>query len=299
MRTVRTTQAVSPVAGEAASPMNLIRLRDTCMHFGSRVALAPTDLVCTRSESVAVIGANGSGKSTLLNLIAGLIKPTDGKVEVDGAVAFVGQHQHHHQWMPLSVEEVLRMGRYRSWIGRMGRADRIAIDRAAEQLEIADLLKRSFGVLSGGQRQRVLVAKAVATESDVLLLDEPITGLDLPSQQIILDVIEDHSARGGTAVFTTHHLGEARRADRVLLLAGCVLADGSPEEVLVPELLAEAFGGRMVAGEAVVVDEHHHHDLEQHAGATDLSAHLDSHHHHHEHDHDHRGLRGDGHGESL
>ena len=148
--------------------MNLIRLRDTCMHFGSRVALAPTDLVCTRSESVAVIGANGSGKSTLLKLIAGLIKPTDGKVEVDGAVAFVGQHQHHHQWMPLSVEEVLRMGRYRSWIGRMGLADRIAIDQAAEQLEIAGLLKRSFGALSGGQRQLGRGAKAFSTEAEGL-----------------------------------------------------------------------------------------------------------------------------------
>jgi len=296
---VMRTQTDFPVVGETTSQGNLIRLRDTCMHFGSRVALAPTDLACPRSESVAVIGANGSGKSTLLKLMAGLIKPTDGDVEVEGAVAFVGQHQHHHQWMPLSVEEVLRMGRYRSWIGRIGRADRIAIDLAAEQLDIADLSKRSFGALSGGQRQRVLVAKAVATQSDVLLLDEPITGLDLPSQQIILDVIDDHAARGGAAVFTTHHLGEARRADRVLLLAGCVLADGSPDEVLVPELLAEAFGGRMVAGEAVVVDEHHHHDLERHEGATDLSAHLDSHHHHHEHDHDHHDRHEYGDGESL
>jgi len=179
------------------------------------------------------------------------------------------------------------MGRYRSWIGRMRREDRTAIDEAAELLDVADLLKSSFGALSGGQRQRVLVAKAVATKADVLLLDEPITGLDLPSQQVILDVIEGHASQGGVALFTTHHLGEARRADRVLLLAGCVLADGAPEDVLVPELLAEAFGGRMVAGDAVVVDEHHHHDADPHREATDLTSHLEVHHHHHGHDHHH------------
>ena len=230
MRIVRSTQADSPVAGEALSPMNLIRLRDTCMHFGSRVALAPTDLVCTRSESVAVIGANGSGKSTLLKLIAGLIKPTDGKVEVDGAVAFVGQHQHHHQWMPLSVEEVLRMGRYRSWIGRMGLADRIAIDQAAEQLEIAGLLKRSFGALSGGQRQRVLVAKAVATESDVLLLDEPTTGVDPVSRRELWEIVFGFLEAGVTVVLTTPYMDEAEQCHRVALLAqGKLLSLGTPD----------------------------------------------------------------------
>jgi len=282
-----TTTATPRITGSDSHATPLIQLRETCMHFGSRVALAPTNLIINRFKAVAVIGANGSGKSTLLKLIAGLVKPTDGEVMVDGSVAFVGQHQHHHQWMPLSVDEVLRMGRYRSWMGRTHRDDRRAIDEAAELLDVADLLKSSFGALSGGQRQRVLVAKAVATQADVLLLDEPITGLDLPSQQVILDVIEGHAARGGAALFTTHHLGEARRADRVLLLAGCVLADGTPDEVLVPELLAEAFGGRMVAGDAVVVDEHHHHDLDPNGGATDLSAHLEAHHHHHGHDHHH------------
>ena len=287
MEIAMTAPTTSMDIGERAHPIPPICLRGTCMHFGSRVALAPTDLSFELSQSVAVIGANGSGKSTLLKLIAGLLTATDGDVAVNGSVAFVGQHQHHHQWMPLSVEEVLRMGRYRSWVGRVRQVDRTAIDEAAELLEVGDLLKRSFGALSGGQRQRVLVAKAVATQADVLLLDEPITGLDLPSQQVILDVIEGHAARGGVALFTTHHLGEARRADRVLLLAGCVLADGSPDDVLVPELLAEAFGGRMVAGDAVVVDEHHHHDLDPNGGATDLSAHLEVHHHHHGHDHHH------------
>ena len=92
----------------------------------------------------------------------------------------------------------------------------------------------------------MLVAQALAARPDLLLLDEPITGLDLPSQQRILDVIADETAAGTSVVLSTHHLGEARRTDRVLLLAGCVVADGPPDEVLRPALLAEAFGNRMV-----------------------------------------------------
>jgi ABC-type Mn2+/Zn2+ transport system ATPase subunit len=257
-----------------------------CVHHGATVALAPTDLEVGPGTVVALVGSNGSGKTTLLHLVAGLLEPTAGSIDVIGRVALVAQHQAHHPWMPLSVDEVLRMGRYRGLVHRLGRADRDEIDRAAERLEVAHLRRRAYGALSGGERQRVLVAKAVASGADLLLLDEPITGLDLPSQGRILEVIDEHARSGGTVVFSTHHLGEASRADRVVLMAGCVLADGRPEEVLVPELLAEAFGGRMVLGDgtAVVVDEHHH-DHETPFVAADLAAHLDHHGHHHEHPH--------------
>jgi ABC-type Mn2+/Zn2+ transport system ATPase subunit len=274
-------------------PATTIRLDHVCVHFDDTVALAPTTLDIAAGSSVALVGANGSGKTTLLHLIAGLRPPTDGGVSVEGRVALVAQHQQHHPWMPLSVDEVLRMGRFRHWVRPLGRADRRAVDRAAERLEITHLRRRAYGDLSGGQRQRVLVAKALAAEPDVLLLDEPVTGLDLPSQAVILDVIDEHAAAGGTVVFSTHHLGEARRADRVLLLAGCVLADGPPESVLVPGLLAEAFGGRMVSvdGTAVVIDDHgHDHGAHGDIGdrpvaVGDLSAHLDQHDHRHTHDH--------------
>lgn len=259
-----------------------------CVHHGDVVALAPTDVSIGSGCALALVGSNGSGKTTLLHLIAGLLQPTAGTIDVVGQIALVAQHQAHHPWMPLSVDEVLRMGRYRGLVHRLKRSDREAIDHAAERLEVAHLRRRAFGALSGGERQRVLVAKAVASGAEVLLLDEPITGLDLPSQARILEVIDEHAGIGGTVVFSTHHLGEASRADRVLLMAGCVLADGRPEDVLVPDLLAEAFGGRMVLadGTAVVVDEHHH-DHETPFVAADLAAHLDHHGHHHDHDHSH------------
>jgi ABC-type Mn2+/Zn2+ transport system ATPase subunit len=237
-----------------------------------------------------LVGPNGSGKSTLLLVIAGLLRPTSGRVErrPGGQVAFVAQHQLQHRWMPISVREVVRMGRYgaRGLLGRLGAADRRALARAAERMDVTSMLHRPFGDLSGGQRQRVLVAQALAAEPDLLLLDEPITGLDLGSQQRILEVIAEETAAGTTVVLSTHHLGEARRTDRVLLLAGCVVADGPPERVLQPQLLLEAFGNRMIrtAGGALVVDDHGHSAADApDVDATDLLPHHRHDHEHHEH----------------
>ena len=193
--------------------------RDVCVHYGSAVALAPSSLEIPRGQSVALVGPNGSGKSTLLLVLAGLLRPTSGIIErrSDVRVSFVGQHQLQHQWMPISVGEVLRMGRYgeRGLLGRLGVDDRRAIAEAADRMDVGAMLRRPFGELSGGQRQRVLVAQALAARPGLLLLDEPITGLDLSSQQRILDVISEETAAGTSVVLSTHHLGEARRTDRV------------------------------------------------------------------------------------
>ena len=142
----------------------------------------------------------------------------------------------------------------------------------------------------------MLVAQALAAQPDVLLLDEPITGLDLPSQLRILEVIAAHAEQGGSVVFSTHHLAEARRANRVMLMAGCVLADGPPADVLVPRLLAEAFGGRLLRddGTSILVDDHDHDHGEPHAPELvphhEIHQHLhahDDHDDHDEHEHDH------------
>jgi len=267
----------------------LATARDVCVHYGPVVALAPTSFELSRGETVALVGSNGSGKTSMLSLLAGLVTPEDGTIAVSGTVAMVTQHRDNHRWIPLSVDEVLRMGRYqrRGLLGRIRRQDRDCIDWAAEMLEVTSLRRRSFSDLSGGQQQRVLVAQAMATRPDLLLLDEPITGLDLPSQLRILEVIEQHAADRGAVVFSTHHLAEARRADRVLLMAGCVLADGTPNEVLVPPLLAEAFGGRLIRddGTSIVVDDHGHDHGHDHGQphAPDLVPHHGAHQHEHEH----------------
>jgi ABC-type Mn2+/Zn2+ transport system ATPase subunit len=269
----------------ATATDHLVTADDVCVHYGPVVALAPTSFELDRRSSIALVGSNGSGKTTLLSLLAGLVASAAGTIAVHGSVAMVTQQQEHHRWMPLSVDEVLRMGRYRrrGLVGRIGRDDRAAIAAAADLLEVAHLRHGAFGELSGGQQQRVLVAQAVASDPDLLLLDEPITGLDLPSQLRILDVIARHADEGGTVVYSTHHLAEARRADRVMLMAGCVLADGPPGDVLVPTLLAEAFGGRLIRedGVSIVVDDHGHDHGEPHAPE------LVPHHGLHRHQHDH------------
>lgn len=264
---------------------------DVCVHYGSTVALAPSSLAIPSGQSVSLVGPNGSGKSTLLLVMAGLLRPTSGSVtrRPGTRVSFVAQHQAQHRWMPLSVTEVLRMGRYgeRGLLGRLRSEDRSAIDDAVERMDVGGLIRKPFSDLSGGQRQRVLVAQALTAHPDLLLLDEPITGLDLGSQQRILELIADETAAGTTVVLSTHHLGEARNTDRVLLLAGCVMADGTPDEVLRPALLAEAFGNRMVRTPhgAVVIDDHGHSHDDHDAGvdATDL---IPQHHHDHmQHEH--------------
>jgi len=245
-------------------PTGTIELRDVTVRFGSRVALDAGSMRFDAGSSVALVGPNGSGKTTLLRLLAGLLDPSTGAVGRTAGthVAYVAQHQHQHRWMPLTVQEVLRMSRYghRGLLGPLRRDDKAAIAVAAERLDVTDLDHRRFGDLSGGQRQRVLVASALATRADIVLLDEPITGLDLPSQHRILDVIVEERDAGRLVVLSTHDLDEARQCDRVVLLAGRVVADGPAAAVLTRDYLAEAFGSHLVddARTLQVIDDHGH-----------------------------------------
>lgn len=259
----------SDAASNGNDTGTVFRLDDMLVAFGNRVALRTGALTLAGGSTVAVMGPNGSGKTTLLRVLAGLIEPTAGEVTRagTGAVAYVAQHQHQHPWMPLTVAEVLRMGRYRDrgLLGRLTIRDRQAVADAAARLGVDDLLGRPFGELSGGQRQRVLIAGALVGDATCLLLDEPITGLDLPSQRLILDIVDAERDRGRLVVLTTHHLDEARHCDRVLLLNGEVVADGPPEWTLTPDHLAAAFGPRHLVGpdsspspEVLVIDEHGH-----------------------------------------
>ncbi len=200
-----------------------IELDQVGVDYGGVTALDAISHRFVQGTATAVMGANGSGKTTLLDLLAGLRSPTRGIVRgLDPTrVGYVVQHL-ASRWLPITVREVLAMGRYRRlglW-RRLAVDDRAALRAAAERLAIGDLLPRQFSELSGGQRQRVRIAQVLAGEPDVLLLDEPITGLDLPSQKVILDVISDLTAAGVTIVVTTHHLDAARHCDAVLLHAG-------------------------------------------------------------------------------
>lgn len=287
---MHTVTADDPDDGERGPtrPAPVITATDVCVHYGNLVALAPSSFVLHAGTSSALVGPNGSGKSTLLGLLAGLIRPTSGTIRTGGhtTIAFVAQQLHSHRWMPIQVDEVLQMGRFgrRGLVRRFDESDRRAIEEAACRLDVDDLRRRAFGELSGGQRQRVLVAQALVAGPTLLLLDEPITGLDLASQQRIIDLIAEETAAGTTVVWSTHHLGEARHATRVMVLAGCLVADGRPDEVLRPAVLAEAYGDRMVAaGAGLAVIDDHGHGVEAYTDVGDLvPQHV---HDHHAHDH--------------
>jgi ABC-type Mn2+/Zn2+ transport system ATPase subunit len=170
-----------------------------------------------------------------------------------------------HGGLPLSVREAIRMGRYQrlGLARRFRQADRDAVEEAIERLELAHLAGRQLGELSGGQRQRVLVAQGLAQQSSLLLLDEPLTGLDLASRERIWSIVEGERSAGRTVVVSTHDLGDARRCDLVMLVATRLIAFGTPDEVLDPAVLREAYGTRLIEvddGSVLLDDPHHQHD---------------------------------------
>lgn len=237
-----------------------------------RIALRVDALEVTAGTVSALVGPNGSGKSTLLHAIAGLLEPSAGTIRLLGrsptdarrSVAYVLQSVAVTEHLPITVREVVTMGRYatRGVLGRLGAGDRSAIDAAIERLELTGLVNRHLGELSGGERQRTLVAQALAQEADVLLLDEPLTGLDLASADRIREVVDGERGAGRTIVVATHDLAEAQRADHLVLLAGRVVAAGPPATVLTRPALAEAYGARLIRvdGETVLLDDAAHHD---------------------------------------
>lgn len=230
----------------------LVDAEDLVLSHGHTVALTASSFTLPHPSVTAVIGPNGSGKSTLLHAIAGILGVRAGRLEVLGGppegswrhTTYVMQTIAVAPGTPITVREVVAMGRFPAtgWFRPFTAADRARVARAMEQLEITDLADRHLGELSGGQRQRVLVAQGIAQDHELVLLDEPLTGLDIPSARTIDRIIHSERDKGHSVILTTHDLDEARAADRVLLLAGRVVASGTPDEVLTRRNLEVAYG---------------------------------------------------------
>jgi manganese transport system ATP-binding protein len=239
-----------------------ITTRGLEVRFGDTVALSGLDLEVPAGSSLAVIGPNGSGKSTLLGALAGTLEPTAGEAVVAGpGPALVLQSTDVDRSLPITVRDTVSLARYPTLglFGRFRASDRSAVEQALTRLAIDDLANRQLHELSGGQRQRVLVAQGLAQDTGVLLLDEPVTGLDVVSRAIILDVIDDEVAAGRTVVVTTHNLDDARRCDQVLLLDTSPIAVGPHDTVLTAHHLRRAFGGRFIrVGDELLLDDPHH-----------------------------------------
>jgi manganese transport system ATP-binding protein len=250
------------------SAVAAIEATDLVLAHGDHIAVSSSSLTIDAGCIVACIGPNGSGKSTLLDAVTGLMPVREGTLRVFGArpgngnVAYVFQTTETPAHLPLTVREVVTMGRYRTagLMGRLGADGHAAVDRAMDRVDVTDLAGRQLLELSGGQRQRVMVAQGLASEADLLVLDEPMTGLDVVSRARILEVMTEERDAGRTVVFSTHDLAEAAGADEIVLLAGRIVAAGSPAHVLTEEHLVEAYRGRLVdvAGVRVIDDPHHH-----------------------------------------
>lgn len=223
----------------------MFTLRDVSVQFGSQTVLIIDSLDLNSGEAVALLGSNGSGKSTLINLLADTLTASTGVIRSDDVdIALVAQHQKQHSLLPISVEQVVRIGCYRQLglLGRFTKKYRRRVSNAMEQLQISHLAKKRFSTLSGGQRQRVVIASAIASKPDCLLLDEPTTGLDIPSREIIMSLIEEQRCQGALVVVATHRLDVVQQCTRALVLKNRILADGSPDSVTTPQILSDAFG---------------------------------------------------------
>ncbi len=252
----------------------------TIGYDGDQPALQDASFALTRGERVAIVGPNGAGKSTLLKAIAGILPPSAGTVDVYGAgagghicIGYVPQRSQVDWNFPVTVADVVLMGR----VARMGlfrhpgRNDRRLVAESLAQVEMAGLAGRQIGELSGGQQQRVFIARALAQEAELLLMDEPLTGLDVPSQEAIFNILDLLRARGLTVLVSTHDLQlAAERFDRLMLLRRRIIGFGAAAEVLTPTNLRLAYGSHMTmidAAEGLFAlsdtccegDEEHHH----------------------------------------
>ena len=247
---------------------------------GHQVLVGDITLQLPAGQVLALVGSNGSGKSTLLKTLVGLVAPQAGVLHVLGQlvsrghrpsasrVAYLSQFHQDGGALPLRVVDVVRTGRFggHGLLGRMGPADRVAVQDALGAMAIGHLADASVQALSGGQRQRVYLARALAARGDLLILDEPTAGLDAPGRQLYLEAVAAEQARGVGVIVATHDIGEAAEADQVMLLAQRVVAYGSPEEVLVADHLLETFGIalRSVDRTLLTTEEPHGHDNHTH-----------------------------------
>jgi zinc/manganese transport system ATP-binding protein len=216
--TVREDEETCDVGGQP-----VISMRGVTCRYGSQTALDGVSLTIDPGELVALVGGNGSGKSTLLGIVAGLLEPTVGSVDLRTRrrPAIVFQRPASSDELPLTVRDCVAIGRWgpRRLLRRLGATDRRIVDDLMERLEIDRLASRQFRELSGGQQQRTLLAQGLAQQSDLLLLDEPTSALDVAGQAIVDEVLREATAAGTTVVRATHRLEDALHSDRTVELA--------------------------------------------------------------------------------
>lgn len=267
---------------ESTQPPARLELDKISVGYNGALALRELSVQIPHGGQVAVVGPNGAGKSTLFKALVGLLPLRSGRIFIHGeplghhkdCVAYVPQREEVDWRFPVSVAEVVMMGRFArlGWTRRPDKSDHAAVLQALEQMNIASLARRPIGDLSGGQQQRVFLARALAQEPHILLMDEPFTGVDAATQEATLALLDHLKKDGVTVMVSTHDLNmAAKRFETVLLLNRELVSYGPPEAAFSPESIQRAFGGQVLFlnGVAAIVDDccpggeehiHHHHE---------------------------------------
>jgi manganese/zinc/iron transport system ATP- binding protein len=272
----------APVNG--ASHEDCLVIRDLTVAYGRKVVLSGVQADIRRGQAIGVIGPNGGGKSTLLKAILGIAPVIRGTVflfgrpasQLKSRIAYVPQREAVDWDFPVTVYDVAMMGRYprTGWLRRPGRRDHEVVRDMLDRVGMTDLRDRQIGQLSGGQQQRVFIARALAQEADVLLLDEPMNGIDAGTQEVVMAVIEEQRRAGKIVLLATHDLVSASCAcDCLCCVNERMVSYGPLDETYTPENLAQTYGGPVIMlGRTDTPEAMHTHHPGDHA------------HHHHTHE---------------
>jgi ABC-type Mn2+/Zn2+ transport system ATPase subunit len=267
--------STAPAAAGSAAPVasTAVRVRDVSAGYGDTVALEDVDLEIARGSLLAVFGPNGGGKTTLIKLIAGLLQPWTGTVEALGKpagqaarrVAYVPQAELVDWSFPVTVWNVAMMGRYPALgpFRQPGSSDRDAVSEALRRVGMLDRARSQIGGLSGGQRRRAFLARAIAADAELYLLDEPVTGVDVPTQEELMALLADEADAGRTVIATTHDLAAASRHFRTAVGVNRRVTASGPVSILEDaDVLSRTYGGHLlvIGDRSVLLDDAHHHD---------------------------------------
>jgi ABC-type Mn2+/Zn2+ transport system ATPase subunit len=244
----------------------LVTVEGLAASYGGAPVLEDVTFDLRAGERIGVLGPNGGGKSTLFRVLLGELEPLRGTVDAPPLLGFVPQTERSRLDYPVSALDVALMGTLSRtpWWRPNGRHERAEALAALERVGLRDLAAKPFGELSGGQRQRVLVARTLVQDAPVLLLDEPFTGVDHPSEHVLSGLLDALATEGRGLLIATHDIDQARAWDRVLCLNRRAVAFGPPERTLTRRAIEETYGAAIVTlpGDTVGILPAHHHEHE-------------------------------------
>ena len=245
----------------------ILDVQNIAVRYNGRVALEDITFHLHAGERIAVVGPNGAGKSTLFKVVSGVLQPNAGEVTIFGSrphghvcIAYIPQRSQVDWNFPVSVADAVMMGRSAK-LGLLNwphKSDWEYVQHALQIVELSDLAERQIGQLSGGQQQRMFIARALAQEAELMLMDEPLSGLDTPSQEGLLNLLDTLREQHVTVMVATHDLDQAaRHFDRIMLLNHRIIAFDVPQNVLHTDHLLQAYGGRLKIdpGGTMLVDD--------------------------------------------